>query len=507
MRWRGLNLANVFSTVSLAVTLVVFSVSAWAGEGTRSEVYPTYPLPNYGTGAQQALVARGEYLTKMGDCISCHTDVKGHGAAFAGGYGLKTPFGTFYTPNITADPETGIGKWTDKDFIRAMHDGLNPKGENLFPVFSYPSFNRVSINDLLAIKAYLFSIPAVHRVPRKNDVPFPFSWRFLQWGWKILFFLPYSGSYENDPNHTAEWNRGAYIVQGLAHCGECHTPRNVFGAVKRKYALTGAFVEGYYAPDISSTGLAGVSDQAVLDVFSKGNKLHGAGKVGGPMAEVNYNSLRYMSPEDLKAIVVYLRTVKSAAPVAAKSAAGEVTAETGKKIYEDKCTVCHATGAAGAPKVGNQADWTARIGTGMATLVQHAINGFNSMPPKGACMDCSADEIKAAVEYMVAESKGGSAQAAAPTAYAIKPISLDTAKQIYAANCSICHDDGKMGAPKLGDQARWASLIKPGMDILFEDTFKTHEKVPGITCSPRELQAAIKYMVQQGKTSGDYSLW
>ena len=255
---------------------------------------------------------RGEYLTKMGDCIACHTDTTHpNSPVFAGGYPISTPFGIFYSPNITSDKETGIGKWTDDEFVRAMQHGISPQGYNYFPVFPYTSFTRVTRDDLLAIKAYLFSIPAIKNTPPKNDVAFPFSWRFLQYGWKLLFFEFHKGVYQYDSSKSPVWNRGAYIVQGLAHCGECHTPRNMFGAMKYSYALTGAFVEGYYAPNITGHGLEGIPDQKIIEVFTKNKKLKGSGEVGGPMREVNVDSLKYLTQADLQAIVTYLRTVKS----------------------------------------------------------------------------------------------------------------------------------------------------------------------------------------------------
>jgi cytochrome c5 len=493
---------------------LIFSIAAQAGESTTlassPPVYPTYPTPNYGTGAQRSLVERGEYLVKMGDCISCHTNSEENGKPFAGGLGLKTPFGTFYSPNITADRETGIGKWSDKDFIRAMHHGLSPSYANYFPVFPFTSFTRVSDADLIAIKAYLFNIPPVHQPQRKNDVAFPFNIRLLQFGWKFLFFYWHQGTFQADPKQSTQWNRGAYIVQGLGHCGECHTPRNIFGAMKHDYALTGAFVDGYYAPDITSVGLADVTDQEVINVFTHDQKFKGGGKVQGPMAEVNHNSLKYMTPEDLQAIVAYLKTVKSKPQAAARQAPGEVNADTGKHIYEAKCSVCHTSGAAGAPKLGDAGAWAPRIGQGMAVVMQHAINGYNSMPAKGTCMDCSDAEIKAAVDYLIAGSKEGASGAATSSVPVSKgPIRISEAqaKEVYTANCAGCHDNGMLNAPRIGDKARWEPIIKQNMDIIFGKTLTTHAKIPGITCSDAELLAAVKYIVQQSKTKGDYSLW
>jgi mono/diheme cytochrome c family protein len=185
--------------------------------------------------AEEDAVTRGEYLVRAGGCFSCHT-VAG-GEKLAGGRALASPFGTFYSPNITPDPETGIGRWTDAQFLRALREGVRPDGANYFPVFPYPSFTRITNRDALALKAYLFSLPPVHRENRPHDVPFPFSWRFLQTGWKLLFFTP--GPFQPAPDRSVAYNRGAYLVTALAHCGECHTPRNFLGATQSAQRLAG----------------------------------------------------------------------------------------------------------------------------------------------------------------------------------------------------------------------------------------------------------------------------
>ncbi len=164
--------------------------------------------------AEEDAVTRGEYLVHAGGCFSCHT-VAG-GEKLAGGRALATPFGTFYSPNITPDPETGIGRWTDALFLQALREGVRPDGANYFPVFPYPSFTGITDRDALTIKAYLFSLPPVHRENRPHDVPFPFSWRFLQAGWKLLFFTP--GPFQPAAERSVVYNRGAYLVTALAHC-------------------------------------------------------------------------------------------------------------------------------------------------------------------------------------------------------------------------------------------------------------------------------------------------
>jgi cytochrome c5 len=468
----------------------------------------TYPTPNYGTGGMSDLIKRGEYLAKVADCIGCHTDTKHNGAAFAGSLGIETPFGTLYSPNITPDKETGIGNWNDEEFITAMTKGYGPKG-HYFPVFPFTSFTEVSRDDLLAIKAYLFSIPPVKNVPPENEMLWPFSVRMAQMGWKTLFFN--KGEYKYDPEHTVEWNRGAYLVQGLGHCGECHTPRNIFGATKSKYFLSGAFVGGYYAPNITSYGLSDIPNEEIEDVFTKEQMVKKAGHVEGPMEEVDHNSLRYLSHEDLHAMVVYLRTVQSERPPV-REVTGPISPEEAQDLYDETCSSCHSTGAAGAPVVGNQTTWAPRLKQDMKVIYTHAINGLNSMPPKGGCLSCADDEIKAVVDFMVNASKPGAAFVAG-----IVPqnepvvLSMVAGKRIYDETCSVCHAQGKLGAPALGNNSDWMPRIRKNMDVLIKHTINGYNRMPPrgtcISCSNAEIIAAVKYMVQQSNPEGDYSLW
>lgn len=377
--------------------------------------YPTYPKINLGKypkkKAQQ--IKRGEYLTKLGDCIACHT--KPDGKTFAGSHAFKTPFGTLYTPNITPDKTTGIGTWSDKDFIKAMHEGKSPQGDYYYPAFPYIYFNAITTEDLKAIKAYLDVIPAVNQANKKNDLTFPFNWHFLQLGWRILFF-DNDAAYQINKKQSALWNRGKYLVNGLGHCSMCHTPMHnfifkkwVLAAPIKKYYLTGSMVEGFYAPNITSTNLKNTPLQDIADVFLK-DKLIGGGKVQGPMAEANHDSLKYLKPNDIKAIAIYLKSVKSKTPPK-PHASGMGLDAAGQAIYAQHCASCHATGAGDAPIVGNLKDWRPRIKLGLNTLYKNAINSIGGMPAKGACMSCSTKNIQDAVKYMVHHSTPGSAGA------------------------------------------------------------------------------------------------
>jgi mono/diheme cytochrome c family protein len=251
-------------------------------------------------------VTRGEYLVRAGGCFSCHTVAGGH--KLAGGRALATPFGTFYSPNITPDPETGIGRWTDAQFLRALREGVRPDGANYFPVFPYPSFTGITDRDALAIKAYLFSLPAVRQQNRPHDVSFPFSLRFLQTGWKLLFFTP--GPFDPAPERSASYNRGAYLVSALAHCGECHTPRNFLGAMRSGQWLAGTpdGPDGQLVPNITpdpGTGIGKWEKEDVVELLKTGATPEQS-KVKGAMRETIEDGLKYLRDDDLEAIADYL---------------------------------------------------------------------------------------------------------------------------------------------------------------------------------------------------------
>ena len=255
-------------------------------------------------------VARGAYLATAADCVSCHTDSEHGGQRYAGGRALATPFGTFYSPNITPDRETGIGGWSDAQFLRALHDGVRPDGANYFPVFPYPSFTRISDEDALAIKAYLLSLRPERQADRAHDVAFPFSSRFLQDGWKLLFFT--SGRFRPDPGRSAAANRGAYLVTALAHCGECHTPRNWFGATMPDLFLGGTAhgPDGKAVPNITPDRDGGIGNWSEDDIFGVLTDGHTPDFdfVGGAMSEVVKSTSR-LTEEDRRAIAIFLKSI------------------------------------------------------------------------------------------------------------------------------------------------------------------------------------------------------
>ena len=471
--------------------------------------YPTYPATAPATGDQVKLIKQGEYLAKMGDCIACHTNVQGGTPSYAGGLPIDTPFGTFYSPNITPDKETGIGNWSEKDFIRALKEGRDPHGRNYFPVFPYVYFSKITDDDARALYAYFMSIPAVKQ--QNKSLPFPFNVpgaRFSLWGWNLLFFFPEDNSVEYEADKSATWNRGKYIVDGLGHCSMCHTPLNVFGAPKNRFYLTGGFIDGYWAPNITSYGLHSANHYEVADVFMNGQLINKAGPVAGPMAEVNHNSLSNLNNDDRLAIATYLKTVVSDEPLGVPPSDQQPTLKRGKQVYINACTICHQNGIMSAPLNGDGSNWYRRLKhSGLTGLYRHAINGYNSMPVKGACVTCSDNDIMAATDYILNQSLSRSQWQDLATGRAAKYPS--NGKDIYEENCSICHNEGKQGAPKLGDKQAWEPLIAQNMDVLVENTINddAHPKNGGCKeCTTGEILEAIKYMVSKS-TDGNYSLW
>ena len=260
--------------------------------------------------ADNAAITRGAYLAMAADCGACHTDKKAGGAPLAGGPALKTDFGTFYGPNITPDKQTGIGNWTEDQFKRALRSGFNEHGSNMFPVFPFTSFTNLSDADAGDLYAYLQSVPAVtHRAPH-NDVKFPFGWRPLLAGWRMLFFK--QGPLAPLEGQSAEWNRGRYLAEAVAHCQECHTPRNFLGALDKSHAYAGnpRGPDGQDAPDITSDskdGIGGWKLEDVVELLKSGSTPDGD-MVGKGMSDV-VDGTGKLSDADLHAIAVYVKSL------------------------------------------------------------------------------------------------------------------------------------------------------------------------------------------------------
>ena len=251
---------------------------------------------------------RGEYLSTAAGCLGCHTEAKEGAVPYAGGRELKTPFGTFYGPNITPHQSAGIGRWTEAEFIRAIREGVRPDGAHYFPAFPYPSFTRIVDADLRDLWAYVRSLPPNPRANRAHDLNFPFGWRFLVTGWKWLFFAP--GAIAADPGRAAEVNRGAYLVQALGHCGECHTPRNLLGGASRDRFLAGTRKgpDGKSAPNLTPTRLKKWSDADLRTLLQTGFTPDGD-VVAETMGEVIRNTTGKITPGDLAAVIAFLRSL------------------------------------------------------------------------------------------------------------------------------------------------------------------------------------------------------
>ena len=257
---------------------------------------------------EHAEVARGEYLFRAAGCASCHTDVDNEGPYLAGGRAIKTPFGIFYTPNITPHPAYGIGQWNDDEFVRALTEGVAPDGRYYYPVFPYTAYTRLHKDDVLAIKAYLFTQPAVARPNRSHELSWYLQNRYVNWIWNQMYFSP--GEFRSRPDRTAAWNRGAYLVLAAAHCAECHTPRNRLGALNTQmlYAGTRNGPEGEVIPNITpdkKTGIGRWSKDDLSYYLETGGKPDGD-YAGSLMAEVIDNGLRFLSKQDLQAIAHYI---------------------------------------------------------------------------------------------------------------------------------------------------------------------------------------------------------
>jgi mono/diheme cytochrome c family protein len=294
-----------------------------------------------------AQLRRGQYLVAAGDCMSCH--LRDGGEPLAGGLGLKTPFGVIYSANITSDGQTGIGAWTSDQFYHAMHDGIGRHGENLYPAFPYPWFRRASREDVDAIFAYLKITPAVNYTPPANDLPFPLDFRFMLKPWNLLFLN--SHEFQTAPNRSGEWNRGSYIVNGLGHCGGCHTPKNALGANKSDKDFYGTALDNWVAPDLTAndrTGLGAWSIDDIAEYLRNGRNAHAG--AGGAMADVVTYSTSLMSDEDRRAMAVYL--MSQAASPSIDHAQPELAAmRRGAAIYSDACASCHLEDGVGQPRL------------------------------------------------------------------------------------------------------------------------------------------------------------
>ena len=354
----GLALRLVQLLVALAFVAVALGALAFAlahrGQAPAPETAPAHAP------ASPDLVRRGEYLARAGNCIACHTTAGGR--PFAGGVALPTPFGTLYSSNLTPDAETGLGRWSAAEFWRAMHHGVGRDGRMLYPAFPYPNYTRVTREDSDALFAYLQALAPVPQPNRPHELRFPYDTQVALAAWRAMYFTP--GGLPAEPRRSAEWNRGAYLVEGLGHCSACHSPRNALGATSAAHALEGGRIpqQGWYAPSLHAAHEAGLGAWSVADIVQllRVGVVPGA-SASGPMAEVVSQSLQHLAPADLQAMAVYLQALPpTGAPPKAWPAVDAAVLARGGSLYAAQCATCHGDAGQGSsglypPLAGNRA--------------------------------------------------------------------------------------------------------------------------------------------------------
>jgi mono/diheme cytochrome c family protein len=376
--------------------------------------------------AQASLVERGAYLARAADCMACHSTKDGK--PYAGGLGFKLPFGTLYSTNITPDKETGIGNYSDQDFLNAVHRGVRRDGARLYPAMPFTSYTHMTDDDALAIKAYLFSLPPVRAAVPENTLTFPFNQRWTMVFWSALFNP--DGRFEPDSSKSPEWNRGAYLAEALAHCGECHTPRNLAFALDNRKKFAGAVTAGWRAFNISSdknTGVGAWRDEDLASYLSVGHA-DGHGTASGPMGEAVDHSLSRLAQQDIGAMVAYLRTIPAIAstdlpaslapPAPPSHRDGRGTQDPrGKMVFEGACVSCHGwTGESPISPFATLTGTWAVNDPSATNVAQIVISGTRRSTPPGAISmpafggTHSDAEIAAVANYVTARFGGKASQ-------------------------------------------------------------------------------------------------
>jgi mono/diheme cytochrome c family protein len=367
-------------------------------------------------------IARGRYLAVASDCASCHT-VPGD-KPFAGGRAIETPFGNIVAPNITPDRETGIGAWSDDDFDGALRKGLRPDGSRLYPAMPYNAYTRMSRDDVVAIRAYLNTVAPVRNAVVANQLPFPFSIRAAMRVWDALYFV--EGEYKPDPQKSHEWNRGAYLVDGPAHCGACHTPKSLLGGDTQSRYLQGGNLQGWFAPDITNDRRVGLGAWSLDDVVAYLKTGHNrVGAATGPMAEEISLASSRMRDDDLEAIAIYLKSLPGRGDSPAPLRPDDPAMAAGGAIYRDQCSACHGLDGRGIPRLfPSIAESSVVRSDDPATLIRIVLRGARSvataaeptapgMPSYGWQLD---DAQVAAVLTYIRNTWGAAAPAVSPDA-------------------------------------------------------------------------------------------
>jgi mono/diheme cytochrome c family protein len=320
-------------TTSLAAALLC---TAFAVGGARAE------------SSDDETVALGKALTIAGGCASCHT--ADPAKPFAGGKRIDTPFGGIYSPNLTPDIDTGLGGWSDDDFYRALRYGMRPDGARYYPAFPYPYFTKMTRQNILAIRAYLATLTPFRNLRPPSELRWPLNYRIVMRVWDWLFFKP--GIFEPDQQKSVEWNRGGYLVQGVAHCGACHTPKNLFGADMKSQMFGGGRVQGWFAPRLDGAERGGLKSWSVDDIVEYlQSGRNGKSHADALMAEVVVNSTSQMSDADVHAIAVYLKDLPAGTPEPAVTPPPPGQMADGEKIYKGACIACHQADGSGAPRI------------------------------------------------------------------------------------------------------------------------------------------------------------
>ena len=366
-------------------------------------------------------IERGRYLATAADCVACHTIPNG-GKPFAGGRAIETPFGNITTPNITPDAETGIGSWTNEQFDNAVRNGVRPNGSRLYPAMPYTSYTKMSRDDVAAIRAYLNTVEPVRHPVVANTLPFPFNIRASMRVWDELYFNP--GEFKPDPKKPADWNRGAFLVEGPGHCMACHTPKSFLGGDKSDEYLRGSNLQGWFAPNITNDDRVGLGQWSADDIVAYLKTGHNRITAAtGPMAEEIEHSTSKLKDEDLAAMAAYLKSVPGSADSPVPLKADDPVMVAGQAIYRDQCAACHQIDGKGVPRLfPSLAESSGVRSRDPTTLIRIVLRGAHSvattqeptapgMPSFGRQLN---DEQIAAVTSYVRNAWGRPAAAVAP---------------------------------------------------------------------------------------------